>query len=141
MGLFEVRTPGAEVMARAKALWQAGLWDSRNLKDAGGQGERWWGPDSRGCTTFGPCGLLYLAPDTGLASSAPVSCSHFCSRNVCGGQPVELEQSRPASFWQLCVPAFEGGGNWGWMRPSCSLLLLWGVRGMTGGGRWGGGCS
>ena len=24
---------------------------------------------------------------------------------------MELELSRPASFWQLCVPAFEGGGN------------------------------
>lgn len=27
--------------------------------------------------------------------------------------PVELELSRPASFWQLCVPAFEGGGEQG----------------------------
>ena len=27
------------------------------------------------------------------------------------GWPGELELSRPASFWQLCVPAFEGGGN------------------------------
>ena len=46
-----------------------------------------------------------------------------------GGQPVVLELSRPASFWQLRVPAFEGGGNRGRRRHSSSLLLLQGGEG------------
>ena len=50
---------------------------------------------------------------------------------------MALELSRPASFWQLCVPASEGGGNWGQRRHSCPLLLLRGVRGMAGDVLWG----
>lgn len=79
MGLFGVRTLQADRMARAKALWQAGLCGVQGTQRKQMGVERLlMRVRGRGCTTLATCCFLYLTPSTGLTLMA-VSCSHLCS--------------------------------------------------------------
>lgn len=106
MGLFGVRTPQADRMARAKALWQEELcgvqerWVKRRME--GGRS------DSRSCTTL--CLVAFCTGHPALAGplEAPFPALSFM-HEMFAWAADEAGAVQTYFLLCICVPAFETG--------------------------------